>query len=276
MSQNRHPIITIITVVYNCKEGLEKTIKSIIDQTYPYIEYIVIDGNSNEGTIDIIKKYQNKITYWISEPDEGIYDAMNKGIRLSTGDWINFMNAGDRFYDPNTLSSLFIPVPKPSSEIIYGDTEFIYTFGKYIRKPASLTYLKESMIFCHQSSFVRTYLLKKREFNTKYKICADYDFFLFCLREGRIFQYIPSTIAIFDAREGISSSNRIAREKEFGIISEHEQTTEWKIKYFNFIIYHYLKKSAKHLLPKELILKIKRWNFKRITKTINYPHEHKH
>mgnify|MGYP000895745767 FL=1 len=179
MNPNRYPLISIITVVYNCKDDLEMTIKSIIDQTYPNIEYIVIDGNSNDGTIDIIKKYQNKITYWISEPDEGIYDAMNKGIRQSTGDWINFMNAGDRFYDQNILSSLFIPVPKPSTDIIYGDTEFIYTFGKYIRKPASLTYLKESMIFCHQSSFVRTYLLKKREFNTKYKICADYDFFLF-------------------------------------------------------------------------------------------------
>ena len=266
MNPNRYPLISIITVVYNCKDDLEMTIKSIIDQTYPNIEYIVIDGNSNDGTIDIIKKYQNKITYWISEPDEGIYDAMNKGIRQSTGDWINFMNAGDRVYDQNILSSLFIPVPKPSTDIIYGDTEFIYTFGKYIRKPASLTYLKESMIFCHQSSFVRTYLLKKREFNTKYKICADYDFFLFCLKEGKILQYVPSTIAIFDAREGVSSSNRITREKEFGIISEREQTIEWKIKYFKFIIYHYLKKTVEYLLPKELILKIKRWNFKRIQK----------
>ena len=179
MNPNRYPLISIITVVYNCKDDLEMTIKSIIDQTYPNIEYIVIDGNSNDGTIDIIKKYQNKITYWISEPDEGIYDAMNKGIRQSTGDWINFMNAGDRFYDQNILSSLFIPAPKPSTDIIYGDTEFIYTFGKYIRKPASLTYLKESMIFCHQSSFVRTYLLKKREFNTKSLIPQHYNLTLF-------------------------------------------------------------------------------------------------
>lgn len=88
MNPNRYPLISIITVVYNCKDDLEMTIKSIIDQTYPNIEYIVIDGNSNDGTIDIIKKYQNKITYWISEPDEGIYDADDKGIRQSIGDWI--------------------------------------------------------------------------------------------------------------------------------------------------------------------------------------------
>ena len=130
--------ITIITVSYNAATSIEPTILSVINQTYPNIEYIVIDGGSNDGTVDIIKKYQNKISYWVSEPDKGIYDAMNKGIRMATGDWINFMNAGDTFFCDTSLNLLFIPEPESDIDIIYGDTEFIYAFGKYVRQPAEL------------------------------------------------------------------------------------------------------------------------------------------
>ena len=87
--------ITFITVCYNAIDTLEKTILSIINQTYPNIEYIIIDGASTDGTVDIIKKYEHKLSYWISEPDKGIYDAMNKGLKRATGDYINFMNADD-------------------------------------------------------------------------------------------------------------------------------------------------------------------------------------
>ena len=89
------PTISIITVSYNSKNVIEETILSVINQTYEKIEYIIIDGGSTDGTIDIIKKYENQITHWISEPDFGIYDAMNKGIGLANGNWVNFMNCGD-------------------------------------------------------------------------------------------------------------------------------------------------------------------------------------
>lgn len=94
---------SIITINYNNCEGLEKTIQSVIEQSYKGYEYIVIDGGSTDGSIDIIKKYEPSITFWVSEKDSGIYNAMNKGIRHSTGEYLNFMNSGDTFYEPEVL-----------------------------------------------------------------------------------------------------------------------------------------------------------------------------
>ena len=102
----KKPLISIITVVFNGEKKLEKTISSVINQTYDNLEYIVIDGSSKDGTIDIIKKYEDKINYWVSEKDSGIYEAMNKGILASKGDYINFMNAGDFFTRKNLVSEV--------------------------------------------------------------------------------------------------------------------------------------------------------------------------
>ena len=96
-------LISIITVVFNDKYGLEETILSVLSQTSENIEYIIIDGGSNDGTVDVIKKYEKSIDKWISEPDNGIYDAMNKGIALASGGFINFMNAGDVYASNNKL-----------------------------------------------------------------------------------------------------------------------------------------------------------------------------
>lgn len=181
------PLVSIITVSYNAIMSIEDTIISVINQKYPNIEYIIIDGGSNDGTVDIIKKYSNKITYWISEPDSGIYDAMNKGIMIAKGEWINFMNCGDSFYDNSVIKTIFSN--KISSDVIYGNTCLLLKQGNYIVGPKELTIMKRQLPFYHQSSFVKTNLMKEFLFDTKYKICADYNFFFHLWKKNYTFNY---------------------------------------------------------------------------------------
>ena len=117
----KKPLISIITVVFNGEKKLEKTILSVINQTYDNLEYIVIDGSSKDGTIDIVKKYEDKINYWVSEKDSGIYEAMNKGILASKGDYINFMNAGDFFTKNNLVSEVVNILASEEIDFLYGD-----------------------------------------------------------------------------------------------------------------------------------------------------------
>ena len=114
--------VSIVTVVFNGVSIIEDTIKSVINQTYDNLEYIIIDGGSTDGTIDIIKKYEDKISLWISEPDKGIYDAMNKSLDRLCGLWVNFMNAGDYFYSENAIQEIFGQNNDYSSyAVVYGD-----------------------------------------------------------------------------------------------------------------------------------------------------------
>lgn len=264
-----YPKITVITVSYNTISSIEQTILSVVNQIYPNIEYIILDGGSHDGTVDIIKKYQDKISYWISEPDKGIYDAMNKGIKIASGVWVNFMNAGDIFCDNSVISALFCPEQKSESDIIYGDTEFIYAFGKYVKKPLPLESLQYSMTFCHQSTFVKTKLLKEMPFNTQYQICADYDFFYSCMKQGRIFKYVPQVVSVFDGREGLSSSNKIKRMLEFGKISGCSKTAKWKLEYLSFVVDFKIKQLIKQFIPDKLSYKIRKWNYERLSESVN-------
>lgn len=151
------PIVSIITVVYNGEQFLERTIKSVLEQSYPNIEYIVVDGASKDGALEIVRKYEDRIARWVSEPDKGIYDAMNKGMKLATGDYYWFMNAGDVVYDPETLSLAMELAP--GAQIIYGDTLMLnedYTeegMREYKKLPEHLTVddMRLGMVVCHQS-----------------------------------------------------------------------------------------------------------------------------
>lgn len=194
---NNPPLITFITVAYNAVRDIENTILSVLNQTYPNIEYIIIDGSSTDGTLDIIKKYEDKISYWVSEPDKGIYDAMNKGTLKATGVWLNFMNAGDTFYNEQVLEKVFKDNDWSDTDVIYGDVYVKYKGGSKLKKPLPIKHLEKGMPFCHQSSFVRTTLQQQYLFNTNYKICADYNLFHLLYRKGYIFKKIDLAIAIF-------------------------------------------------------------------------------
>lgn len=198
--------VTVVTVTYNAAESLEKTILSVLQQNYSNVEYIIIDGGSTDGSVEIIKKYSDKIAYWVSEPDRGIYDAMNKGIRKATGEWINFMNAGDLFFHESTLSSVFSKQNHSLYDILYSDVMCVYPGGLYrSQETEDLSNLNKHMPFCHQTAFVRTNLLKENPFDTTFKIAADYKFFYHALQTGKKFYKLPCFHAIY-SMDGISSS----------------------------------------------------------------------
>lgn len=201
--------VTIVTVTYNAEEILEETILSVINQNYNSIEYIIIDGASTDGTIDIIKKYETHIDYWVSEADEGIYFAMNKAIEKATGAWINFMNAGDTFVDEHTVEYVMNTVNE-ESDLIYG--EHFNDKKEYCTIEHRQNILR-SMPCCHQSLYVRTKLLKENPFNTFYEISADYEFILNMYLQNKIFQYIKEPLSIY-LEGGLSDRAVLQRELE--------------------------------------------------------------
>lgn len=207
--------VSVVTVVFNGVSIIENTIKSVINQTYDNLEYIIIDGGSTDGTIDIIKKYEDKITFWLSESDRGIYDAMNKSIDRLSGLWVNFMNAGDYFYSENAVMEIFGQNEDYSSyAAVYGDAEYRLKRFSYIR-PAYDCDRDHFMPFSHQAAFVRSDIAKKNKFNMKYRIAADTEFFLRLNREGYNLKHIPVTVCSYDASEGFSMNNEVKHAKEF-------------------------------------------------------------
>ncbi len=196
---------TIITINYNNKEGLAKTIQSVLSQTYNDCQFIIIDGGSTDGSVDIIKKYADHIDYWVSEPDRGRYPAMNKGIKQAIGDYLNFMNSGDTFHSPTVLED--IAKMNLSEDIITGGFFDQEKGIKHIIKPQEvtlLTMLKNT--FNHQATFIKRHLFDKRLYDENYVIQSDakYNFesIIFDNCSVRIIDYI---VANYDFN-GISSN----------------------------------------------------------------------
>ena len=263
MNEMNSPLITIITVSYNAVSTIEATILSIIYQTYTNIEYIIIDGGSTDGTLDIIKKYENKIAKWISEPDKGIYDAMNKGISLATGEWINFMNCGDSFYCNTVIDEIF-SVAQATSDIIYGNTNEIFKIGNFIKKGSTPT-SQNYMPFCHQSSFTRTSILKDNKFNITFKLCADRNFFFHAFKNNHKFEYLDKTIANYEADAGLSALNTITILKEIAKIEGKDHNFAWKLYFIIFVTNFRFKQFLKSLLPQKIVNTIKIYNQKKMT-----------
>lgn len=199
---NNYPKVTIITVCFNAAPLLRKTIENVIAQDYPNKEYIIIDGHSSDNTQELLQQYDKYIHTWISEPDKGIYDAMNKGVRLCTGQWAIFMNAGDTFASSNILTQVF-SMPH-HSDVIYGDVRK----NNMVHK-AEPGHNAHRMFFCHQCAFTRTTCLREYPFDLQHPFSADFKLYKTLIKAGKIFEQIHLTIADYDT-SGISNTKRSA------------------------------------------------------------------
>ncbi len=175
------PKLSVITIVYNNVRDIERTLLSVLNQTYPNIEYVVIDGASTDGTLEILKKYENRLTRLISEKDKGIYDAMNKGLAQASGDYVLFMNSGDEIYAPDTVEKVFSSAP--DADIYYGETEMYdedwNSMGQRRHKaPETFSWkdFKYGMNISHQAIYIRKSLTDS--YDPLYKLSADIDWII--------------------------------------------------------------------------------------------------
>jgi glycosyltransferase involved in cell wall biosynthesis len=193
--------ISIITVVFNGEATIENTIQSVLNQSYSSIEYIIIDGKSKDGTLEIIKRYQDQISVFISEPDKGLYDAMNKGLDNATGEYVLFLNSGDVLHSKDVLKKIFTHEGQ-ASDVYYGETVIINELGmdigmRRLEAPEHLTWksLIDGMLVCHQSFIVKKSI--SPDYNLKYKIAADYDWMINCLKSAESIRFTHLIISKF-------------------------------------------------------------------------------
>lgn len=192
--------ITVVTVCFNAESVLEQTMQSVLNQTYKNVEYLIIDGGSKDGTLDIIKKYSDKVK-WISEPDKGIYDAMNKGVKMASGEWINFMNAGDRFASNDVLEKIFA---KEYPE----EVKFLYSDNYYVNEKGNKTYAKHDHTIpsvLHQSAIYRPSLHSQYGFYAVTPKIIVSDFLFFCMVPEKYYQKVDTVISV-NTVDGVSGS----------------------------------------------------------------------
>ena len=204
-----YPLITVITVVLEAKINLEKTILSVAEQDYNNIEYLVIDGGSKDGSVDVIRKYSSVVSKWLSEKDDGIYTAMNKGAGMASGEWVCFLNAGDVFVNSGTIRSVaeairLLPV---QPDIVYGNILVQNTNGGFVERIAQSPRNSHRMNFCHQSAFVQLTLLRQFPFDEHFRLSSDLKFFKQCRKDNKQFVKLDLPIVIYDT-SGLSNIER--------------------------------------------------------------------
>ncbi|MDR1543049.1 MAG: glycosyltransferase [Prevotellaceae bacterium] len=218
-------MLSIITVTYNAEKHIERTIRSVLVQSYSDIEYIIIDGKSTDRTVEIAKKFPN--FQIISEQDCGLYDAMNKGLRLATGDFVWFVNAGDEIFAPDTAQNIADALAKnPEADIIYGQSLIVDENGKPLGErhkiaPEFLTKnsFLNGLVVCHQSILVRKNIAQ--EYKLKYRVSADYDWVLNAVSRSKKNIYMDEYLSKFMIA-GVSAVNRKKSWQErFLIMKKH-------------------------------------------------------
>lgn len=240
------PVVTVVTVALNAGDGLKATMESVFEQTYPTIEYIVIDGGSTDGSVEFIKSRSDRLAFWTSEGDRGIYDGMNKAIARACGGWVIFMNAGDGFASPTVIAEVMEAVSE-DTDFLYGDVEAMSGRGWVRVRARPLEVMWQRISFSHQSLFARTELMKASPFNLTFDVIADYAFYFTHYCEGRRFQYAPLTVARI-APAGYSEKKLWRRTFErWRIVRRHRRAIDTDL--------FYLKLIATEILP----IQARRW-----------------
>ena len=222
------PLFSVITVTYNAAAVIEDTIQSVIAQTYHHVEYIIVDGASKDHTLDIVRRYQDHIARIVSEPDRGLYDAMNKGMAMATGDYLCFLNAGDSFHEDDTLLQVVHSLAPHETlpDVIYGETDLVDSEGHFVRKrrlsaPEALTWksFRQGMLVCHQAFFARRALAEP--YDLTYRFSADFDWCIRVMKKARTLH--NAHVVIIDyLDEGLTTANRRASLMErFRIMVRH-------------------------------------------------------
>jgi glycosyltransferase involved in cell wall biosynthesis len=215
----KSPVFSIITITRNADNVLEQTILSVLNQTYNHIEYIVIDGASTDNSVNLIMHYKSGISYWISEHDSGLYDAMNKGLRAATGDYVWFLNAGDVLKHNEIVAELAeIASRNELPDILYGETDLMDRNGhvlaeRRLKAPHNLTWksFRMGMLVCHQAFIAKRSMAPK--YNLKYRFSADFDWCIRCLKESNTVVHTQLRLVNY-LYEGLTTGNRKKSLKE--------------------------------------------------------------
>lgn len=221
------PKFSIITVCYNAQAVIEDTIQSVISQTYHHVEYIIIDGASKDHTMNIVNRYRDRITSIVSEPDKGLYDAMNKGIKLATGDYLCFLNAGDSFHEDDTLQRMVHSIREPQlPDVLYGETELVDHEGHFLRMrrlsvPETLTWksFRQGMLVCHQAFFPRRDHVVP--YDLHYRYSADFDWCIRIMKRSKVLHNTHLTLIDYLAEGLTTRHQRDSLKERFHIMVKH-------------------------------------------------------
>jgi len=218
------PTLSVITVVYNNARDIERTMLSVLNQTYGAIEYIVVDGASTDGTPDIIKRYEGRISKFISEPDRGIYDAMNKGLERATGDYVIFMNSGDEFYAADTVAKVFATAP--DADIYYGETEMVNeqreSLGQRRHKaPDNFNWksFNYGMSVSHQAIYIKRSLVET--YDPKYQLSADIDWIIRAAKKAKKIVKVEGYVAKYLVGGMSKAKHKQSLLERFDIMKRH-------------------------------------------------------
>jgi len=245
------PLISLVTVVLNKKLEFSQTLDSVKKQNFRNFEYIVVDGKSIDGTLEIIKENAPHITRWISENDHGLYDAMNKAIMLANGKYILFLNAGDCLYNHQTLNDIAPYLENNSHPIIYGNVEFILSHKGKIFSPINLKDAWKQMPFSHQGCFILNTFHKNNLYDLKYKIGADYNLIFNTILKHHLLKV--DQIICTTTPGGISDTKRFYSIKDrLKVINQHSFSLYKNSYYLYLFIDNFLRQTIKIILPKKL------------------------